>query len=84
MMVDRVSPALGAEVSGIELVHLDDDGVDALYSALIEHQVLFFRDQHLAPIDHAAFGRRFGELGLDGADRHDAERSHLRARLLGA
>lgn len=72
MMVDRVSPALGAEVSGIELVHLDGDGVDALYSALIEHQVLFFRDQHLAPVDHAAFGRRFGELGA----RHHSYVTH--------
>ena len=72
MIVDRVSPALGADVSGVNLSRIDDAEVDELYAALIEHQVLFLRDQHLAPVDHAAFGRRFGELGA----RHHSYVTH--------
>lgn len=72
MNVERVSPALGAEVSGLQLADADDDHVDALYRALIEHQVLFLSDQHLAPSDHATFGRRLGDLGL----RHHSYQTH--------
>jgi len=28
------------------------------------HQVIFFRDQHLTPEQHLAFGRRFGSLNV--------------------
>lgn len=72
MRVERVSPALGGEVSGVHLSDAADGDVDALYDALIEHQVLFLRDQHLAPVDQAAFGRRFGELGA----RHHSYCTH--------
>lgn len=72
MQTERVTPALGALVSGVRLNDLDAAGVDALYDALIEHQVLFLRDQHLAPIDQAEFGRRFGELGA----RHHSYVTH--------
>ncbi|MGA9275442.1 TauD/TfdA dioxygenase family protein [Ilumatobacter sp.] len=72
MTVERVSPALGAEVTGLRLVDADDDAVEALYAALIAHQVLFLPDQHLAPIEHAAFARRCGELGA----RHHSYVTH--------
>jgi len=61
MIADRVSPALGADVSGVNLSRIADAEVDELYAALIEHQVLFLRDQHLGPMDHAASERRLGE-----------------------
>jgi taurine dioxygenase len=32
--------------------------------ALLDHQVIFFRDQHLTPEQHLAFGRRFGSLNV--------------------
>ena len=72
MQITRSTPALGASVSGVRLGEVDDDGVDALYDALIEHQVLFLANQHLLPVDHAAFGRRFGELG----ERHHSYVTH--------
>ena len=34
----------------------------ALEAALVEHKVVFLRDQHLTTAEHVAFGRRFGEL----------------------
>jgi taurine dioxygenase len=72
MKIAPATPALGAFVSGVDLGDVDDAGVDALYDALIEHQVIFLRDQCLEPTDHAAFGRRFGELG----ERHHSYVTH--------
>jgi taurine dioxygenase len=69
---DRRTPALGALVAGVDLATATDADVDDLYAALIEHQVLFFRDQHLSPKAHAAFGRRMGELGA----RHHSYVTH--------
>jgi taurine dioxygenase len=59
---ERVTPALGAEVEGIDLSSLDDSGEQALYDELIEHQVLFLRDQHLAPGELVDAARYFGPL----------------------
>ncbi len=54
--------ALGAEVSGIDLRQPIDDALfAALEAGLLEHQVLFFRDQAIEPSHHRALARRFGE-----------------------
>ncbi|ACY18676.1 TauD/TfdA dioxygenase family protein [Haliangium ochraceum] len=54
--------ALGAEVSGVDLTQpLDDDALAIVRGGLLEHQVLFFREQALTPAQHLAFARRFGE-----------------------
>lgn len=72
MQIERTTPALGAHITGIDLAAIDDDGVDAIYDALIEHQVVFFPDQHMEPTAQAAFGSRFGELGA----RHHSYVTH--------
>lgn len=57
-----VAGALGAEVSGIDLRQpIDDAAYAALEAGLLEHQVLFFRDQRIEPAHHRALARRFGE-----------------------
>lgn len=57
-----ISAALGAEVHGIDLREpIDDPTFEALESALLEHQVLFFRDQPIEPKHHQALAARFGE-----------------------
>jgi taurine dioxygenase len=54
--------ALGAEVSGIDLRQpIDDATFAALEAGLLQHQVLFFRDQPIGPDHHRALARRFGE-----------------------
>src|SRR5574337_1175380 len=62
----RVAPiagALGAEVSGVDLSQpLDAATEGELHAAWMEHLVLFFRDQPIAPEQHKSFARRFGEL----------------------
>jgi taurine dioxygenase len=61
--VDRVAGALGAEISGVDLSRPLDDGViGEIRQALLDNLVIFFRDQHLTPEQHMAFGRRFGAL----------------------
>ena len=58
--VRTIGGALGAEVRGVELRRLDDEGFAALQALLLEHLVLFFPDQHLEPDEHVAFATRFG------------------------
>jgi alpha-ketoglutarate-dependent taurine dioxygenase len=61
--VRPLSAALGAEVSGVDLAAaLDDAAVAALRAALLEHVVIFFRDQTLTPDALVALARRFGEV----------------------
>ena len=57
--VRRVAGALGAEISGVDLRDPDLD-FDAVYTALLEHQVIFFREVHLTEDEHLALGQRFG------------------------
>jgi taurine dioxygenase len=60
----RATGTLGAEVEGVTLSgDLPQETIDWISDALVEHKVLFFRDQHqLDRAGHIAFGRRFGEL----------------------
>jgi taurine dioxygenase len=63
--VRRVAGALGAEIGGVDLSGpLADGTVAAIRNALVEHQVIFFRDQTLTPEQQLAFGRRFGPLNI--------------------
>jgi len=60
--VAPVAGAIGAEISGIDLSQeLPDDSVTAIRQALLDHLVVFFRDQELTPRQIMAFARRFGE-----------------------
>ncbi|MPZ47565.1 MAG: hypothetical protein GEV05_30250 [Betaproteobacteria bacterium] len=55
--------ALGAEIAGIDLpCNLDEQAFQEIVAALHEHEVIFFRNQHLTPEQHIAFSRRFGEF----------------------
>jgi taurine dioxygenase len=57
-----IAGALGAEIHGVELDGpLDDGVVAAIRRALLDHLVIFFRDQKLPPERFLAFARRFGE-----------------------
>ena len=65
LSVRPLSQAVGAEITGIDLSEpLDDTSVAAVRAALLEHLVLFFRDQHLDDEQHLAFAQRFGPLSI--------------------
>jgi taurine dioxygenase len=55
--------ALGAEICGVNLAEpVDDETFDAIERAYNDHGVIFFRDQHVTPLQQVAFTRRFGEI----------------------
>ncbi|MEZ4331448.1 MAG: TauD/TfdA family dioxygenase [Myxococcota bacterium] len=72
--VRRLSGSLGAEVRGVRLAQAGPGDADRLKALLLEHLVLFFPDQHLAPDEHIAFGRLFGPLESHPNLALDAER----------
>jgi len=61
MKIEQVTPAIGAELSDICLNNLTAKDYDDIYEALIEHKVIFFRDQDITPAAHLAFAKSFGE-----------------------
>jgi taurine dioxygenase len=73
LTVQRLTPKLGAEIRGVNLDLIDEDGLRQVHDALIEHQVIFFRDQDISVDAQMRLGRWFGELvahpndpGLEG------------------
>ena len=57
-----LTPAIGAELSGVDLnQRMPDHEFDAIYEALIEHQVIFFKNQLISPENYLNFFRSFGE-----------------------
>lgn len=64
----KLTPAIGAEVTGVNLARpLSDIQFRYIRDALLEHLVLFFREQNLTAAEHKAFGRRFGNLHIHPA-----------------
>ena len=47
--------------------------MDEIHRALAENLVIFFRDQHITPQQHLAFGRKFGELHIHPAAPHEGD-----------
>ncbi len=74
MDVRPISGALGAEIHGVDLAAgLDDAAVKGIRQALLDHLVVFFRNQPLPPAEFRGFTARFGTpveypfvRGLDG------------------
>ena len=63
LTTEPIAGALGAEIHGVDLSQpLADDVVAGIRQALLDHLVVFFRDQRLSPAQLVAFGRRFGAL----------------------
>jgi taurine dioxygenase len=61
--VTRAGVYLGAEISGIDLRQpLSDAQFAAIETALVENELIIFRDQEISSEDLMRFGRRFGEL----------------------
>jgi taurine dioxygenase len=70
----RIAGSLGAEITGVDLS--GDFGYDVMNEirlALLDHLVIFFRDQTITPAQQVAFARRWGDIhyfplspGLDG------------------
>lgn len=73
LTINRIAGSLGAEIHGIDLRSLTAAQVTALRRALLEHKVIFFRNQHLSPQEFLDFSFCFGQpqrypfvAGIDG------------------
>lgn len=63
--ITPLSIALGAQISGIDISQpLSPEHRAAIEQALLEHQVLFFRDQPIDPAQQARFAGYFGDLHI--------------------
>ncbi|MEM9580310.1 MAG: TauD/TfdA family dioxygenase [Pseudomonadota bacterium] len=65
MHIRKLSGAVGAEITGINVSGLDESGFGALRSALFTHGMIVLRDQTLTPEDHIALAQRFGPIDIN-------------------
>jgi taurine dioxygenase len=65
LRIRRLAGALGAQIDGVSLADdLPDPTIAEIRRALVEHQVIFFRNQELTPAQQVRFGARFGPLNI--------------------
>ena len=63
LSVRQTGAALGAEIQGVDLSQpLDETTVAAIDRLWLDHEVIFFRNQHLAPEDHIRFSEQLGPV----------------------
>ena len=59
------TPLFGAEIFGLSVNELDEDGIRCVHEAWMDWKVLVFRDQDITSDEQLAFALHFGEV-----DRH--------------
>ncbi|WP_296248276.1 taurine dioxygenase [Pseudomonas sp. UBA4194] len=63
--ITPLTPAIGAVVQGIDLTRdITKPQRRAIEQALLDHQVIFWRDQPITPVQQARFAQQFGELHI--------------------
>ena len=60
--VQKICPAVGAEITGVDLKQLSGAQFAAIEAAWYEHSALLIRSQQMGDADLINFSRRFGEL----------------------
>ena len=60
--INPVGGTIGAEVGGVTLASAGPDETAALQAAMVDHGVLYLRDQPMSHEQHLALGRAFGPL----------------------
>jgi len=63
LKVIQLTPSIGAKISEISLnKDLNSETIEQIYSALIKHQVIFFRGQDISPETHLKLAESLGEI----------------------
>ena len=62
MDVKLLSGALGAEIDGIDLKDSSANNFNTINKLLLEHKVLFFRNQNITPEEQINLAKKFGPL----------------------
>ena len=69
-----ISPALGAEIEGIDIAGGVSDAQFAdLRQAFIDYGVVFLREQDITPEQHIAFAERWGAININRFFKADAD-----------
>ncbi len=69
--IEPLSPTIGAVIHDVDLTRtLTSEMQSALYQALLDWRVIFFRDQDITTQQHLDFARRFGELEVHPFANH--------------
>ena len=65
IQVRPITPTIGAEIEGVDLREsLTEEEVKVIRQALLDHLVIFFRDQDIDPGQQVAFAEQFGEISV--------------------
>jgi taurine dioxygenase len=65
LTITRVGAYLGAEINGVDLRQpISDEVRDVIEDALVENELVIFRNQNISSENLMEFGRRFGELSV--------------------
>jgi len=62
MNIKLLSGALGAEINGINLKDSSDKNFKIINDLLLEHKVIFFRNQEITEEQHKTLAKKFGTL----------------------
>jgi len=62
MKVKFLSGALGAEISGIDLKDSSKENYEIINNLLLEHKVIFFRNQSITEEEHISLAQNWGPL----------------------
>lgn len=66
--IEKLAGALGAEISGIDLkCRINPEIINEIRTALLEHEVIFFRKQDIAGKHHLALANAFGKAVIHPA-----------------
>ena len=72
--VRSLTPTIGAELGGVDLREpLDDATITAIRRALLDHLVIFLREQELTPAEQLRFSEYFGPVMVSIIDTKSTE-----------
>tara|TARA_Y100000588_G_scaffold337102_1_gene378393 strand:+ start:375 stop:1196 length:822 start_codon:yes stop_codon:yes gene_type:complete len=77
MQMKPITPAIGMQVSEIDLADISDSDAQALREALIDNKVLVFRDQPISSPEYVRFMNVFGETVQDDLVPHEGHPTEL-------
>ncbi|HEV8296734.1 MAG TPA: TauD/TfdA family dioxygenase [Acidimicrobiales bacterium] len=74
LSIRPLTPTIGAEIGGVDLREpLDDATISAIRRALLDHLVIFFRDQDITPAQQLRFSEYFGPVMVSIIDTKQTE-----------
>lgn len=64
LTITPIKPTIGAVIGGVDLNNLTEEILAEIKQALLDHQVIFFRDQDLQTEAQVKLARSFGSLHI--------------------